>query len=96
MATFISLATLTDQGIRNIRESPDRFEAFRALGEKLGVTVKSAYYTSGRYDLVLVVEGPEEATMAAMLKVGSLGNVRTEALRAYSVAEMRQIIAAMP
>jgi uncharacterized protein with GYD domain len=96
MATFITLINLTDQGIRNIKESPDRFEAFRAMAEQLGLTVKSAHYTCGRYDLVLVVEGPEEAAMAALLKVSSLGNARAETLRGFSIGEMRQIIAAMP
>jgi len=96
MTTFISLLNFTDQGIRNIKESPDRFEAFKAAGEKLGVTVKSAFYTVGQYDMVLTVEGDEEAATALLLKVGSLGNVRTQTLRALSVDEMRKIIGQMP
>ena len=74
-ATFISLLNFTDQGIRNVKESPDRYEAFRAMAEKLGVKVKGFYYTIGHYDMVLIVEGSDEAAMTAMLKVGSLGNV---------------------
>lgn len=96
MATFVTLVNFTDQGIRNVKESPDRFETFRAMAEQFGVKVKSAHYTCGSHDMVIVVEGPEEAAMAALLKVGSLGNVRTEALRAYSVDEMRKLLAAMP
>ena len=92
MATFIALANFTDQGIRNVKDSPERFNAFRSLAEKAGVTVKSVHYTVGRYDMVLVVEGSDEAVMAALLKVGSLGNVRTETLRGFSVDEMKQII----
>lgn len=96
MATFVTLVNFTDQGIRNIKESPERFEAFKAAGEKLGVKVRSAFYTVGQYDLVLVVEGEEEAATALLLKVGSLGNVRTQSLRGYSVDEMRKIIDRMP
>ncbi len=92
MATFIALANFTDQGIRNVKDSPERFNAFRSLAEKAGVTVKSVHYTVGRYDMVLVVEGSDEAVTAALLKVGSLGNVRTETLRGFSVDEMKQII----
>ena len=84
MATFIALANFTDQGIRNVKDSPERFNAFRSLAEKAGVTVKSVHYTVGRYDMVLVVEGSDEAVTAALLKVGSLGNVRTETLRGFS------------
>ena len=96
MSTFISLVNFTDQGIRNVKDSPDRYEAFKALAEKVGGTVKGVYYTMGHYDMVLIVEGSDEAAMTAMLKVGSLGNVRTETLRGFSLEEMRKIIGKMP
>jgi len=96
MATFICLLNFTDQGIRNVKDSPDRYEAFRAMAEKVGVKVKGFYYTIGHYDMVLIVEGSDEAAMTAMLKVGSLGNVRTETLRGFSSEEMRKVIGKMP
>jgi uncharacterized protein with GYD domain len=96
MATFITLLNFTDQGIRNVKDSPDRYEAFKAMAEKLGVTVKSIYYTVGQYDLVLVVEGGDEAATAMLLKTGSLGNVRSQTLRAFSMEDMRKIIGLMP
>ena len=65
MATLISLVTFTDQGIRNIKDSPDRFLAFQALAEKAGIKVKSVYYTIGQYDMVIVVEGSEPAAASA-------------------------------
>jgi uncharacterized protein with GYD domain len=95
MATFIVLVNFTDQGIRNVKDSPDRFEAFKTMAEKAGGKVKSVYYTMGRYDMVIVVEGSDEAAMSSMLKVGSLGNVRTETLRGFSVDEMRKMIGKM-
>lgn len=96
MSTFIILVNFTDQGIRNVKDSPDRYEAFKALAEKVGGKVKGVYYTMGHYDMVLIVEGSDEAAMTAMLKVGSVGNVRTETLRGFSVEEMRKIISKMP
>ena len=96
MSTFIILVNFTDQGIRNVKDSPDRYEGFKALAEKVGGKVKGVYYTMGHYDMVLIVEGSDEAAMTAMLKVGSLGNVRTETLRGFSVEEMRKIISKMP
>jgi uncharacterized protein with GYD domain len=92
MATFISLINFTDQGIRNVKDSPARPEAFKAMAEKLDVAVKSAYYTVGNYDIVIVTEGTDEAAMAALLKVASLGNVRTQTLRGFSVDEIKKII----
>ena len=96
MATFISLVNFTDQGIQNVKESPGRYEAFKALAEKLGGTVKGVYYTMGKYDMVIIMEGSDEAAMTAMLKAGSLGNVRTESLRGFSLEEMKKIIGKMP
>jgi uncharacterized protein with GYD domain len=93
MATFISLVSFTDQGIRGVKDSPKRAEAFKATAKKLGVTVKELYWTVGRYDVVVVMEGDDEAVTSTLLKVGSLGNVRSETLRAFSAAEMGRILA---
>ena len=96
MPTYVTLASFTDQGIRNIKESPDRLGAFKAMAEKLGISVKSVHYTVGTYDLVTVIEGPDEAVTTALLKLGSLGNIRTQTLRAFSAEEMKAIITKMP
>ncbi len=93
MATFVSLINLTDQGIRNVKDSPDRFEAFAALAEKAGVKVTTVLYTIGQYDMVVIIEGDEAATMAVMFKVAAMGNVRSQTLRGFSVNEMRGILA---
>jgi uncharacterized protein with GYD domain len=95
MATFISLVNFTDQGIKTIKDSPDRLAAFRTTAEKMGVSVKGAFYTVGQYDMVVIVEGTDEAATAAMLKVGSLGNSRTQTLRGFSADEMKKIIASI-
>ena len=96
MATFISLLKFTDQGVRNIKDSPNRYEAFRAMAEKLGVRVKDLYYTVGHYDIVAVMEGSDEAVTTALLQVCSLGNVRTETLRGFSFDDMKKMVGTMP
>lgn len=96
MATYISLVSWTEQGMRNVKESPARAEAFKALASKLGVTVKSMYYTVGAHDLVVTVEGSDEACTTALLKVGSMGNVKSQTMRAFSQEEMTKMIGNMP
>ncbi len=96
MATFITLMNFTDQGIRNIKESPDRYDAFLEMAEKLEVTIKNVYWTVGHYDVVMVVEGSEEAATSLLLNLGSLGNVRTQTLRGYTVEEIKRIVSNMP
>jgi uncharacterized protein with GYD domain len=96
MPTYVALANFTDQGIRNIKDSPDRLNAFMAMADKLGISIKSIHYTVGSYDMVTVVEGSEEAVTSGLLRLGSLGNIRTQTLRAFSPEEMKAIITKMP
>ena len=96
MATFITLLTFTDQGIRNVKESPGRVEAFRKMAGSVGVSVTNVYYTLGTYDLVVVTEGDEEAALATLLRAGSLGNVRSQTMRGFSVEEITKIMDRMP
>jgi uncharacterized protein with GYD domain len=96
VATFIALISFTEQGIKNIKDSPARAEAFKSMAESLGVTVKSSYWTMGSYDTVATMEGTEEAVAAALMKLGSLGNVRSQTLRAFGPDEMGRILSKMP
>ena len=95
MPAYITLASFTEQGARNIKESPARYEAFKSAAEAAGVTIKSVHWTTGAYDIVIVAEGPEDAVMTLALKTAALGNVRTQTLRGFNPVEMRQIVAAM-
>ena len=96
MAIYVVLAKFTDQGIRNAKESPKRAEAFRQLAKTLGVIVKDIFWTQGRYDIVTIVEAPDESSaMSLNLSLGALGNVRTESLRAFSADEMATIVSKM-
>ena len=93
MATFISLYNFTDQGIKNVKESPKRAEAVKAMAAKMGVTIKDIYWTVGSYDMVVVRDGPEDAVTSLLLKVGSLGDIRSQTLRAYSASEFGKLVA---
>lgn len=95
MATYITLANFTDQGARNIKASPERFEAFKSLAEAAGVTVKSVHWTLGAYDMVLITEGEEAALASLNMKTAALGNVRSQTLRGFTPAEMRKLVAGL-
>ena len=93
MATYIVLAHFTDQGIRGVKDSPKRADAFKALAKKAGANVEELYWTLGSYDVVAIVEAPDVETITALgLSIGKLGNVRTETLRAFSKTEMAAIL----
>ena len=93
MATYIVLGQFTDQGIKNVAETPKRAEALKEMGQKVGATIKEVYWTIGQYDIATIIEAPDDATLTALLlSVGKLGNVRTQSLRAFSASEMQGIL----
>ena len=92
MAMYLLLLNWTDQGIRNIKESPKRMDAAKKLAKDLGGEIKTVYMTQGTFDLALVADMPsDEKTASFVLKLGSLGNVRTTTLKAYSEDDYRKI-----
>jgi uncharacterized protein with GYD domain len=93
MATFISLVNLTEQGVKGFRQSPERAAKFQAEAKKAGVTVKEVYWTMGAYDVVLILEAPDDETAAAaLLGLVSLGNVKTQTMRGFDALEIKEII----
>ena len=96
MPTYIALINWTAQGIANVKDSPNRLDAGREAFKQLGVEIKAAYCTMGRYDLVCVMEAPDdEAYAKATLSLGRQGNVKTETLKAFNEAEYRKIISSL-
>ncbi len=97
MPTYISLLRFTQQGIQNIKESPNRVEAARKAFEAVGGRLKDFYLVTGQYDMVGIIEAPDDETAARVaLAIGSQGNTRTETMRAFNETEYRRIIAALP
>lgn len=96
MASFVMLVSFTEQGVRSVKDSTKRADAFKEMAQKAGVTVKDIYWTLGQYDIVAIGEAPDDETATAVaLSVSSLGNVRTQTLRAFSRGEMDAIIGKM-
>ena len=97
MTTFITLVSFTDQGVRSIKDSPKRAEAFKAMAAKAGASVKSIYWTLGHYDMVVTLDAPDAATATSLnLAVGAAGNIRTETLTAFSGEEFGKILGKIP
>ena len=96
MSTYICLCNWTQGGIEYVKESPARLDAAREEWEKEGVTIRDIFMTIGQYDLVIVVETPDDATLAKVLLVqASKGGLRTTTLRAFTETEYRSIIGSL-
>ena len=97
MATYVLLVRYTQKGIENIKETLARHDAAAKAFKAMGAELKEMYLVMGQYDLVLVAEAPDDETITKLvLSLGSKGAIRTETLRAYTEAEYRKIIAALP
>src|SRR5262245_42831729 len=97
MPTYIQLVQSTQKGIETVKESPARVDAVKTAAQAMGVEIKALYLVTGRYDIVLLVEAPDDTTMAKYaLASAARGTVRSETLRAFPEEDFRKIIAALP
>ena len=97
MPLYITLYNLTEQGIKNIKDAPERFKQGVKLFEKMGGKLIGFYLTMGEYDYVSVSEAPNDEVVATFaLGLGALGNVRTKTLKAFSTEEFAEIVKKLP
>jgi uncharacterized protein with GYD domain len=93
MATYITLASFTDQGIRSVKDTTRRAAAVQEAAKKFGATMPQIYWTMGAYDLVAMVEAPDDLSASAFsLAIGMAGNIRGQTLRAFNKDEMNGIL----
>jgi uncharacterized protein with GYD domain len=93
MPTYVSLFNWTDQGIRNVKDTVQRYERSQEQQDKHGVSLQMIYWTIGQYDIVVIAEAADEESITAfLLELASAGNLRTTTLRAYDREEMSRIL----
>lgn len=93
MVRYIALSSFTDQGARAIKDTVKRADAAREAARKYGCEMSEIYWTLGNFDLVAVIDAPDDASAAAFAAgIASSGNVRTQTLRAFSREEMAAIV----
>ncbi|MGA2645386.1 MAG: GYD domain-containing protein [Candidatus Sulfotelmatobacter sp.] len=96
MAHYITLIRYTQQGAARIKESPARLDAAKKAAEAAGGKIHAWYLTMGKYDAVIISEFPNDETIAKfMLSTGSMGNITTQTLKAFTEAEYRKIVASL-
>jgi uncharacterized protein with GYD domain len=83
--------------MQNIKEGPARLDAAKQRFQAMGAEMKAFYLVMGQYDAVVIIEAPDDETVAKMaLTAGAVGNIRIETLRAFTEDEYRQLVAALP
>ena len=93
MPMYVGLHKFTPQGVSKIKDTTKRAEDFKNAAESAGVKVRELLWVQGEYDIVTVIDAKDELAAAALgLNVAKLGNIRSETLRAFTAAEMNQIL----
>lgn len=96
MAYYVILANFTEQGVKAIRDTASRADAFKQMAGKSGVKVSTLLWTLGQHDIVAIAEAEDDAAATALsLSLAAQGNVRTQTMRAFDAAEMRDILGRM-
>jgi len=96
MGHYVTLVRYTQQGVAKIKDSPARLDNARKAAEAAGGEIHVWYLTMGNYDAVIISEFPtDEATAKFMLSTGSMGNITTTTLKAFTEAEYRKIVASL-
>lgn len=93
MPVYISLINLTDQGIRTIKDDPNRARAATDIAKREGVTIIGEWWTMGSYDAVMIADAPDDETMNRfLLGAARQGNIRTMTMRAFTQEEISRVI----
>jgi uncharacterized protein with GYD domain len=96
MGHYVTLIRYTQQGAMKIKESPARLDAAKKAAEAAGGKIHAWYLTMGKYDAVIISEFPDdEASAKFMLSTGSMGNISTQTLKAFTETEYRKIVASL-
>ena len=97
MATYVALVNFTDEGARHVRHTTERAKGLVKAAANLDIKIKDIYWTMGAFDAIFTADAPDDETMTAFaMSMASLGNIRTQTLRAFSAVEMNKIVAMLP
>jgi uncharacterized protein with GYD domain len=98
MPTYIRLLRFSDQATKNLKHLPDRIAAAKKVYRDGDAELKQVFMVMGQYDLVAVLEAPNDETLAKIaLAQSMLGVFRsTETMRAFTEEEIANLVAALP
>lgn len=89
MPTFVMLTNLTSDGVRTLKNNPNRVQEVNKEVEQLGAKVIDQWATLGQFDFITVVEAPDSETMAKVsVELGSRGTMKSQTLPAIPASDL--------
>ncbi len=96
MPTYITLVNLTEQGVREAKNAPERLQTFDTAAQEAGGKLVEFYLVMGQYDYIVITEAPDDQTAARLLlNTIAQGSMRTQTMRAFPREEFEHIARSM-
>jgi uncharacterized protein with GYD domain len=93
MPVYVTLIRWTDQGRTKAKDLPARYADGQQRIKGSGGKEIGTWVTMGQYDMISVVEAPNDEAMAKIaLEIAGRGNAQTETLRAFTIQEVSKIL----
>ena len=92
MPTYISLVNLAEQGLKEVKNAPERLQALEKAAEEFGGRLIGFYLVMGQFDYIVITEAPDDQAAARLILSNiAQGSVRTQTMRAFPREEFEQI-----
>ena len=97
MPQYITLINYTEQGLKDMKNMPDRVATARQAMQSAGGKRVSYHLTLGQHDAVVISEFPDdESYVSLILSFAAQGNIRTTTLKAFTEEEASRIVSNIP
>jgi uncharacterized protein with GYD domain len=93
MPVYVTLYKFTEQGVRNLKDSPRRVEKIKEEFKRAGAQVKEFYALMGQFDTMIIAEAPNEEVITKLnLMIDAAGNVTSQTMRAFSENDWKKMV----
>ena len=94
MGTYVMLMKFTTPGYESVKDGKAGRAAGKKMAKQMGITWKQQYLVMGSYDIINILEAPDDETMARFaLVAGQSGSFTSETMRVFTEREADKLIA---
>jgi uncharacterized protein with GYD domain len=96
MPSYLAMCNWTEQGVKDVKNSPARLEAAKAAATAANSRIVFFYMLMGEYDFAILLEAPsDEVASKFLLNTAVLGNIRSTTMKAFTEDEYKAILASL-
>ena len=92
MATYVMLMKFINPTVDSMKEASAARAAGKKAAKALGITWKQQYLMMGEYDVMTILEAPDDETVAKFALMGMTGTLTITTVRAFTEGEADKLI----